>query len=124
MRYCFRQLASNAFCADSVTALRRAGISGCRLHDLRQTYASNLIGADHSLVVLSRALAHSSIQQSAICSHIRDEALVAEADAAADAIDKGWIGTEDEKSPAQARNWAKFLHHPAQLELAAVSGGW
>jgi hypothetical protein len=82
------------------TALRRAGITGCRLHDLRHTYASNMIGAGHSLVVLSRALGHSSIQQSAVYSHIGDAALIAGADAAADAIGKGWIGTEEKKSPA------------------------
>jgi integrase len=82
------------------TALRRAGITGCRLHDLRHTYASNMIGAGHSLVVLSRALGHSSILQSAVYSHIGDAALIAGADAAADAIGKGWIGTEEKKSPA------------------------
>jgi hypothetical protein len=51
-------------------------------------------------VVLSRALGHSSIQQSAVYTHIGDNALLAGADAAANAMGKGWIGTEEEKSPA------------------------
>lgn len=80
------------------TALGRAGVV-CRLHDLRHTYASNVINAGHSLFVVSKALGHANIQQTSRYSHLSDDTLLAAADAAGNAMGSAW--TEVKKSPAQ-----------------------
>jgi integrase len=82
------------------TALRRAGIKGCRLHDLRHTFASNLVNAGHSLFVVSKALGHANIQQTSRYSHLSDDTLLAAADAAANAMGTNW--TAAKQSPAQS----------------------
>jgi len=41
-------------------ALRRAGIRQVRLHDLRHSFASNLLAAGVDVVTVSRALGHVS----------------------------------------------------------------
>jgi integrase len=80
------------------TALGRAKVV-CRLHDLRHTYASNVINAGHSLFVVSKALGHANIQQTSRYSHLSDDTLLAAADAAGDAMGSAW--TEVKQSPAQ-----------------------
>jgi integrase len=80
------------------TATLRAGLKGFRFHDLRHSFASNLVNAGHSLFVVSRALGHSNIQQTSRYSHLSDDTLLAAADAAATAMGANW--TEAKKSPA------------------------
>jgi integrase len=80
------------------TAIRRAGLKGFRIHDLRHSFASNLANAGHSLFVVSRTLGHANIQQTARYSHLSDDTLLAAVDAAADAIGEKW--TKGKKSPA------------------------
>lgn len=72
------------------TACRKAGLKNVRIHDLRHTFASNLVNAGHSLFVVSRALGHANIAQSAIYSHLADDTLLAAADAAANAMGNTW----------------------------------
>jgi integrase len=80
------------------TATVRAGLEGFRIHDLRHSFASNLVNAGHSLFVVSKALGHANIQQTSRYSHLSDDTLLAAADAAADAIGANW--TKEKKSPA------------------------
>jgi integrase len=80
------------------TATRRAGLKGFRIHDMRHSFASNLVNAGHSLLVVSRALGHANIQQTSRYSHLSDDTLLAAADAAANAMGENW--TEGKKSPA------------------------
>ena len=80
------------------TACRRAGIKGCRIHDLRHTFASNLVNAGQSLYVVSKALRHSSIHMSERYAHIADDTLFSAADAAANAMGTAW--TEAKQPPA------------------------
>ena len=80
------------------TALGRAKVV-CRLHDLRHTYASNVINAGHSLFVVSKALGHANIQQTSRYSHLSDDTLLAAADAAGNAMGSAW--TEVKQSPAR-----------------------
>lgn len=68
------------------TALSRAKIKECRLHDLRHTFASNVINAGHSLFVVSKALGHANVQQTSRYSHLSNDTLLAAADAAASAM--------------------------------------
>lgn len=80
------------------TARKRAGLQGVRIHDLRHTFASAMVGAGHSVFVLSRALGHSSTRMSERYAHLADDTLLAAADAAANAMSTSW--TESEKAPA------------------------
>ena len=82
------------------TATRRAGLQGFRIHDLRHSFASNLVNAGHSLFVVSKALGHANIQQSSRYSHLSDDTLLAAADAAANAMGSAW--TDAKQPPAQA----------------------
>ena len=84
------------------TACRRAKIQGCRIHDLRHTFASNLVNAGQSLFVVSKALRHSSTQMSERYAHIADHALINAADAAASAMGSAW--TEAKQPPATSQN--------------------
>lgn len=74
------------------TACRRAGLKDVRIHDLRHTFASNLVNAGHSLFVVSRALGHANIVQTARYSHLADDTLLKAADAAANAMGDTWSG--------------------------------
>lgn len=80
------------------TARKRAKLPDVRIHDLRHSYASNLLNAGQSLFVVSKALGHSSIRMSERYAHVANDALLAAADAAAGAIGKGWTGTGKEKA--------------------------
>lgn len=81
------------------TALRRANIKDCCLHSLRHTWASAALLGGASLVVVSRALGHSSISMSERYAHFSDDTLLAATDAASNTMGKGWIST-DEETPA------------------------
>ena len=80
------------------TACRKAGLKDVRIHDLRHTFASNLVNAGHSLFVVSRALGHANVSQTARYSHLADDTLLAAADAAANAMGNTW--SELQKSSA------------------------
>ena len=80
------------------TARKKAGLPEVRMHDLRHTFASNLVNAGHSLFVVSKALGHSNTLMTQRYSHLSDETLFAAADAAANAIGPNW--TEAKQVPA------------------------
>ena len=84
------------------TARKRAGLADVRMHDLRHTFASNLVNAGHSLFVVSKALGHATTQMSERYAHLSNETMLAAADAAANAV--GTIWTQEKKLPAQAQN--------------------
>jgi integrase len=55
-------------------ALKRAGLEGLRIHDLRHTHAAMLISAGRSLTAIQRRLGHSSIAvTSDLYGHLREE---------------------------------------------------
>ncbi len=54
---------------------RKAGISGCRLHDLRHSYASVLASAGLSLPIIGQLLGHSNPTTTSRYSHLLDSAL-------------------------------------------------
>lgn len=82
------------------TACRKAGLKDVRIHDLRHTFASNLVNAGHSLFVVSRALGHANISQTARYSHLSDDTLLAAADAAANAMGDTWNTLQKVSAPA------------------------
>jgi integrase len=45
-----------------VPALARAGVRRVRFHDLRHSFASNLLGAGVDIVTVSKALGHANVQ--------------------------------------------------------------
>ena len=54
------------------TLTRTAGLSGVRLHDLRHTYASNLVSSGVSLHTVGRLLGHTQPQTTARYGHLDD----------------------------------------------------
>jgi len=59
-----------------------AGVPDLRLHDLRHTFATLLIGAGFTLPVIGAALGHTKTQTTQRYAHVMDEALRAATDAA------------------------------------------
>jgi integrase len=53
--------------------LKRAGIHGLRIHDLRHCYASHLVNAGFSLPVIGQLLGHSQISTTSRYSHLYDD---------------------------------------------------
>ncbi len=81
------------------TARKRAGLPDVRMHDLRHSFASNLVNAGVSLFVVSKALGHTNTLMTQRYSHLSDETMFAAADAAANAMGPNW--TDAKQSPAQ-----------------------
>lgn len=69
---------------------REAGMPDLRMHDLRHTFASNLVNSGQSIYVVSKLLGHSQIKTTARYSHLADETLMSAVDAAAKVVDTSW----------------------------------
>jgi integrase len=72
------------------TARKRAGLKDVRLHDLRHSFASNLVNSGHSLYVVSKALGHSQIRTTTRYAHLSSETLLAAVENVADATGVNW----------------------------------
>ena len=79
----------NLYCSWN-TARIRAGLPDVRMHDLRHSFASNLVNSGQSIYVVSKLLGHSQVKTTARYSHLSDATLLSAVDAAAMAIDKSW----------------------------------
>ena len=69
---------------------REAGMPDLRMHDLRHTFASNLVNSGQSIYVVSKLLGHSQLKTTARYSHLADETLMSAVDAAAKVVDTSW----------------------------------
>lgn len=69
---------------------KEAGIADLRMHDLRHTFASNLVNSGQSIYVVSKLLGHSQLKTTARYSHLADETLMSAVDAAAKVVDTSW----------------------------------
>ena len=65
------------------TARREAGLPDVRVHDLRHSFASNLVCSGQSLYVVSRVLGHAQMKTSQRYAHLSQDTLVAAVDAGA-----------------------------------------
>jgi integrase len=70
------------------TICHEAGIEGCRLHDLRHSFASLLASSGQSLLVIGQMLGHTQPGTTARYSHLFDSALRDAADAVGEAVRK------------------------------------
>ena len=69
--------------SDHLTTLRKpwaevckaAGLSGVRIHDLRHTFASNLVSAGVSLHTVGKLLGHTQAQTTARYAHVAHETM-------------------------------------------------
>jgi integrase len=81
-------------------ALKRAGLEGLRIHDLRHTHAAMLISAGRSLTAIQRRLGHSSIAvTSDLYGHLReevDEGILVAVEAALAGVDLDALSAEVE----------------------------
>lgn len=80
----------NLFCAWD-TARKRAGLPDVRMHDLRHSFASNLVNAGQSIYVVSKLLGHTQVKTTARYSHLSDATLLSAVDLASQVI-----GTREE----------------------------
>jgi integrase len=81
-------------------ALKRAGLEGLRVHDLRHTHAAMLISAGRQLTAIQRRLGHSSIAvTSDLYGHLReevDEGILVAVEAALEGVDLDALASEVE----------------------------
>lgn len=87
----------NLFCCWD-TARKRAGLPDVRMHDLRHSFASNLVNSGQSIYVVSKLLGHTQVKTTARYSHLSDATLLSAVDAAAMAMEP--------KTPANLQNAA------------------
>jgi integrase len=76
-----------------------AGLADVRLHDLRHSFASNIVNAGGSLPVIGALLGHRSTQTTARYAHLADDPLRAVADRAAGSIAAALAGSDAEVVP-------------------------
>ncbi|MGV0960483.1 MAG: tyrosine-type recombinase/integrase [Limnohabitans sp.] len=67
-------------------ARKRAELFDLRLHDLRHSFASNLVNAGTSIFVVSKALGHANLKNTVRYSHLSQETLLDAAEKAAEAM--------------------------------------
>lgn len=72
---------------------KEAGLADLRMHDLRHTFASNLVNSGQSIYVVSKLLGHTQLKTTARYSHLADETLLSAVDAAARVVDTSWRPT-------------------------------
>ena len=75
-------------------ARQRAGLGDVRVHDLRHTFASNLVNSGQSIYVVSKLLGHSQIKTTTRYSHLSDTTLLSAVDSAANAVDFNSQGSQ------------------------------
>ncbi|MEH6721329.1 MAG: site-specific integrase [Aurantimonas endophytica] len=68
-------LTLNGYRRSQETALRRAGITDFRRHDMRHDFATKLLRATRDLALVQKALAHSSITSTMRYAHVLDDDL-------------------------------------------------
>jgi integrase len=76
-----------------------AALADVRLHDLRHSFASNIVNAGGSLPVIGALLGHRSTQTTARYAHLADDPLRAVADRAAGSIAAALAGSDAEVVP-------------------------
>lgn len=68
------------------TARKRAGLAEVRMHDLRHSFASNLVNAGQSIYVVGKLLGHSQVKTTQRYAHLSDATMHAAVEAAANAV--------------------------------------
>nr|WP_304363603.1 site-specific integrase [Jiella sp. LLJ827] len=70
-----RPLTLNGYRRSQETALRKAGITDFRRHDMRHDFATKLLRATRDIALVQKALAHSSITSTMRYAHVLDDDL-------------------------------------------------
>ena len=96
------------------TALRRAGITNFRFHDLRHSFASSLVRNGVDLYVVQKLLGHSTPKMTQRYAHLRQDQLK-------DAIAKIDIQSNDSLYNSNFKN-STFLAHCAKNEMYELQG--
>jgi integrase len=65
---------------------KRAGLDGVRIHDLRHSFASNLVNSGRSIYEVGRLLGHSQVKTTQRYAHLSDTVLLAAMEEAANAV--------------------------------------
>jgi site-specific recombinase XerD len=72
------------------TAIRRAGLPGLRIHDLRHSAASFMINAGVDLYAVGRVLGHADHRSTQRYGHVSNETLLAAVEAGAAKMKGNW----------------------------------
>lgn len=65
---------------------RRAGLDGVRIHDLRHSFASNLVNSGRSIYEVGKLLGHSQVKTTQRYAHLSDTVLMSAMEEAANAV--------------------------------------
>lgn len=81
-------------------ARKKAGLPDVRMHDLRHSFASNLVNSGRSILEVSTLLGHSSVIMSQRYAHLADETLFSAVNAVADAMGTPWSDQDQDQAVA------------------------
>lgn len=96
-----RQPYVSVFCSWN-TARKAAGLPEVRMHDLRHSFASNLVNSGRSIYEVAKVLGHTQLKTSQRYSHLSQETLLAAVDAAAHATGTNWSQAQPAKTGENA----------------------
>jgi integrase len=80
--------------------IKRAGLEGLRVHDLRHSAASNMVNAGQSLYVVGQVLGHAQPRTTQRYAHLSHDTLLAAVDAAAGFMGPAWTEGKPANAPA------------------------
>ncbi len=69
---------------------KRAGLDGVRIHDLRHSFASNLVNSGRSIYEVGRLLGHTQVKTTQRYAHLSDTVLMSAMEEAANAVGPMW----------------------------------
>ncbi len=75
---------------------RRAGLDGVRMHDLRHSFASNLVNSGRSIYEVGKLLGHSQVKTTQRYAHLSDTVLMSAMEEAASAVGDVWCGAKEQ----------------------------
>lgn len=69
---------------------KQAGLDGVRIHDLRHSFASNLVNSGRSIYKVGRLLGHTQVKTTQRYAHLSDTVLMSAMEEAANAVALMW----------------------------------
>lgn len=75
---------------------RAAGLDGVSMHDLRHSFASNLVNSGRSIYEVGKLLGHSQVKTTQRYAHLSDTVLMSAMEEAASAVGDIWVKADRE----------------------------
>ncbi|WP_066273218.1 tyrosine-type recombinase/integrase [Hydrogenophaga palleronii] len=77
---------------------KRAGLDGVRIHDLRHSFASNLVNSGRSIYEVGKLLGHSQVKTTQRYAHLSDTVLMSAMEEAANSVGDIWCAPKKESA--------------------------